>query len=68
MDSILFKTIIANQYVLVCVCVLIRLTYVAGREGHMVKILSYISVKHYTPAPALIFNVSPMYKRCFLFK
>ncbi|MCJ8747440.1 hypothetical protein PDJAM_G00153450 [Pangasius djambal] len=33
-----------------------RLTYVAGREGHMVKILSYISLKRYTPAPALIFN------------
>ncbi|XP_053472544.1 b(0,+)-type amino acid transporter 1 isoform X4 [Ictalurus furcatus] len=33
-----------------------RLTYVAGREGHMVKILSYISLKYYTPAPALIFN------------
>ncbi|XP_051562154.1 b(0,+)-type amino acid transporter 1-like [Myxocyprinus asiaticus] len=33
-----------------------RLTYVAGREGHMVRILSYISVKRYTPAPALIFN------------
>lgn len=33
-----------------------RLAYVAGREGHMVKILSYISLKRYTPAPALIFN------------
>ncbi|KAM3876935.1 b(0,+)-type amino acid transporter 1 [Diretmus argenteus] len=33
-----------------------RVTYVAGREGHMVKILSYISLKHYTPSPALIFN------------
>ncbi|KAG7468298.1 hypothetical protein MATL_G00141550 [Megalops atlanticus] len=33
-----------------------RLTYVAGREGHMVKILSYISLKRYTPSPALIFN------------
>ncbi|XP_057218699.1 b(0,+)-type amino acid transporter 1-like [Triplophysa rosa] len=33
-----------------------RLTYVAGREGHMVRILSYISVKRYTPAPALMFN------------
>lgn len=33
-----------------------RLAYVSGREGHMVKILSYISLKHYTPAPALIFN------------
>ncbi|XP_042560129.1 b(0,+)-type amino acid transporter 1-like [Clupea harengus] len=33
-----------------------RLTYVAGREGHMIKILSYISLKYYTPAPALLFN------------
>ncbi|KAM4602929.1 b(0,+)-type amino acid transporter 1 [Polymixia lowei] len=33
-----------------------RLTYVAGREGHMVKILSYISLKCYTPSPALMFN------------
>uniref|UniRef100_A0AAY4DWP7 b(0,+)-type amino acid transporter 1 n=1 Tax=Denticeps clupeoides TaxID=299321 RepID=A0AAY4DWP7_9TELE len=33
-----------------------RLTNVAGREGHMIKILSYISVKYYTPAPAIIFN------------
>ncbi len=38
-----------------------RLAYVSGREGHMVKILSYISLKHYTPAPALIFNVSPAF-------
>lgn len=33
-----------------------RLTYVAGREGHMVSILSYISINRYTPAPALMFN------------
>uniref|UniRef100_A0A3Q0T003 b(0,+)-type amino acid transporter 1 n=1 Tax=Amphilophus citrinellus TaxID=61819 RepID=A0A3Q0T003_AMPCI len=33
-----------------------RLVYASGREGHMVKILSYISVKRFTPAPALIFN------------
>ncbi|XP_015233718.1 PREDICTED: B(0,+)-type amino acid transporter 1 isoform X2 [Cyprinodon variegatus] len=33
-----------------------RLSYVAGREGHMVKILSYISLKRYTPLPALCFN------------
>ncbi|MED6281286.1 b(0,+)-type amino acid transporter 1, partial [Characodon lateralis] len=33
-----------------------RLSYVAGREGHMVKILSYISLKRYTPMPALLFN------------
>ncbi|XP_038610636.1 B(0,+)-type amino acid transporter 1 [Tachyglossus aculeatus] len=32
-----------------------RLVYVAGREGHMLKILSYISVKRLTPAPAIIF-------------
>ncbi|KAJ1082870.1 hypothetical protein NDU88_003033 [Pleurodeles waltl] len=32
-----------------------RLVYVAGREGHMLKILSYISVKRLTPAPALVF-------------
>ncbi|KAJ7999353.1 hypothetical protein DPEC_G00193520 [Dallia pectoralis] len=36
-----------------------RLTYVAGREGHMVKLLSYISLKNYTPSPALIFNGHP---------
>uniref|UniRef100_A0A672FJI9 b(0,+)-type amino acid transporter 1 n=1 Tax=Salarias fasciatus TaxID=181472 RepID=A0A672FJI9_SALFA len=33
-----------------------RLAYVAGRQGHTVEILSYISLKHFTPAPALIFN------------
>ncbi|XP_059368785.1 b(0,+)-type amino acid transporter 1-like [Carassius carassius] len=33
-----------------------RLTYVAGREGHMARIMSFISVKRYTPSPALIFN------------
>ncbi|XP_061201885.1 B(0,+)-type amino acid transporter 1 isoform X2 [Neopsephotus bourkii] len=32
-----------------------RLVYVAGREGHMLKLLSYISVKRLTPAPAIIF-------------
>ncbi|XP_068172504.1 b(0,+)-type amino acid transporter 1-like isoform X2 [Antennarius striatus] len=33
-----------------------RLAYVSGREGHMVKILSYISPRRYTPSPALMFN------------
>uniref|UniRef100_A0A3Q3J0N6 b(0,+)-type amino acid transporter 1 n=1 Tax=Monopterus albus TaxID=43700 RepID=A0A3Q3J0N6_MONAL len=33
-----------------------RLAYVSGREGHMVKILSFISLKRYTPSPALMFN------------
>lgn len=32
-----------------------RLVFVAGREGHMLKILSYISVRRLTPAPAIIF-------------
>ncbi|KAM8945995.1 B(0,+)-type amino acid transporter 1 [Pelodytes ibericus] len=32
-----------------------RLTYVAGREGHMLKFLSYISVKRLTPSPAIVF-------------
>ncbi|CAN2389380.1 L-cystine transmembrane transporter activity, partial [Pristimantis euphronides] len=31
-----------------------RLTYVAGREGHMLKFLSYISVKRLTPLPAMV--------------
>ncbi|XP_042677638.1 B(0,+)-type amino acid transporter 1 isoform X3 [Centrocercus urophasianus] len=34
-----------------------RLVYVAGREGHMLKVLSYISVKRLTPAPAIIFYI-----------
>ncbi|XP_067906000.1 b(0,+)-type amino acid transporter 1 isoform X2 [Heterodontus francisci] len=33
-----------------------RLTFVTAREGHMVQILSYISIRRLTPAPALIFN------------
>ncbi|XP_069314653.1 B(0,+)-type amino acid transporter 1 [Eulemur rufifrons] len=33
-----------------------RLIYVAGREGHMLKVLSYVSVKRLTPAPAIIFH------------
>ncbi|XP_068115704.1 b(0,+)-type amino acid transporter 1-like [Hyperolius riggenbachi] len=31
-----------------------RLSYVAGREGHMLKFLSYISVKRLTPLPAIV--------------
>ncbi|XP_072374201.1 b(0,+)-type amino acid transporter 1 [Scyliorhinus torazame] len=33
-----------------------RLTFATAREGHMVKILSYINVRRLTPSPALIFN------------
>uniref|UniRef100_A0A8C2YRR1 b(0,+)-type amino acid transporter 1 n=1 Tax=Chinchilla lanigera TaxID=34839 RepID=A0A8C2YRR1_CHILA len=31
-----------------------RIIYVASREGHMLKVLSYISVRRLTPAPAII--------------
>lgn len=41
---------------------LLRLAYVAGREGHMLKVLSYISVKRLTPAPAIIFYVSMIFE------
>uniref|UniRef100_H2ZQ50 b(0,+)-type amino acid transporter 1 n=1 Tax=Ciona savignyi TaxID=51511 RepID=H2ZQ50_CIOSA len=34
-----------------------RLTYAAGRNGHMLKLFSFISVERLTPSPALIFNV-----------
>ncbi|XP_039931169.1 B(0,+)-type amino acid transporter 1 isoform X2 [Hirundo rustica] len=37
------------------VCIEVILVYVAGREGHVLEILSYISVKRLTPAPAIIF-------------
>nr|XP_051685724.1 uncharacterized protein LOC127486085 [Oryctolagus cuniculus] len=40
---------------LMAVCLFFRLVYVAGREGHMLKVLSYISVRRLTPAPAIIF-------------
>jgi len=33
-----------------------RLTYAAGRNGHMMSVLSFISVERLTPSPALIFN------------
>ncbi|XP_061670422.1 b(0,+)-type amino acid transporter 1-like isoform X2 [Syngnathoides biaculeatus] len=33
-----------------------RLAYVCGREGHMVEILSFISLRRLTPSPALMFN------------
>jgi len=33
-----------------------RLTYAAAKNGHMLKIFSYISVERLTPSPALIFN------------
>ena len=34
-----------------------RLVYAAGREGHLPEILSYVSVKRYTPLPSIVFTV-----------
>uniref|UniRef100_UPI00398EB904 b(0,+)-type amino acid transporter 1 n=1 Tax=Pristiophorus japonicus TaxID=55135 RepID=UPI00398EB904 len=33
-----------------------RLTFATAREGHMIKILSYINIRRLTPSPALMFN------------
>lgn len=44
-----------------------RISYVSSREGHMVQILSFISLKHCTPSPAIIFNVSHASVFCELF-
>ncbi|XP_077976320.1 b(0,+)-type amino acid transporter 1-like [Styela clava] len=33
-----------------------RLTYAAGRNGHVIKLLSYVSVERLTPSPAAMFN------------
>ena len=35
-----------------------RLSYAAGREGHMVELLSMIHVRKHTPMPSLILTVS----------
>lgn len=35
-----------------------RLFFVGGREGHMPKVLSYVSVKRLTPMPAVLFMAS----------
>lgn len=34
-----------------------RLCYVAGREGHMVEVFSYIHIRRLTPAPAVVSQV-----------
>lgn len=38
--------------------VYLRMTYVAGREGHLPDVLSYVHVRRDTPATSLILNVS----------
>jgi L-type amino acid transporter 9 len=35
-----------------------RLCYVAGREGHMVEVFSYIHIRRLTPASAVVSQVS----------
>jgi amino acid transporter len=35
-----------------------RLCYVAGRDGHMLELFSYIHVRRLTPVPAVILQVS----------
>lgn len=57
----LLKSLGATLTTLPCFC-FVRLVYVAGREGHMLKVLSYISVKRLTPAPAIMFYVSMYFK------
>jgi L-type amino acid transporter 9 len=39
-----------------------RLCYVAGREGHMVEVFSYIHIRRLTPAPAVVSQVSDIHK------
>ena len=34
-----------------------RLAYVGAREGHMLRVLSFVQVQRVTPTPALLFNV-----------
>jgi L-type amino acid transporter 9 len=43
-----------------------RLCYVAGIEGHMIEAFSYIHVRRFTPAPAVILQVSSKIK-CYCF-
>jgi L-type amino acid transporter 9 len=35
-----------------------RLCYVAGIEGHMIEVFSYIHMRRLTPAPAVVLQVS----------
>lgn len=36
-----------------------RLCFVAGQEGHMLKLTSYIHVRRFTPGPAVVMQVIP---------
>ena len=37
-----------------------RVAYVAGREGHLPEVLSFVSVRRLTPLPSIVFTVKPL--------
>ena len=38
-----------------------RSIFVASREGHVPEVLSMISINHFTPSPALVFQVRSIF-------
>ena len=36
------------------------MAYVAGREGHLPEVLSFVSVRRLTPLPSIVFTVKPL--------
>ena len=54
---------LAINILLVCFYVFIlRITFAAGREGHMIKVMSMVNVKRLTPLPAIVLQVRCFYK------
>lgn len=56
--NFLFLFVLMKFIWLNCVVLFCRLFFVGGREGHMPKVLSYVSVKRLTPMPAVLFMAS----------
>lgn len=56
--NFLFLFVLMKFIWLNCVVWFCRLFFVGGREGHMPKVLSYVSVKRLTPMPAVLFMAS----------